>query len=326
MVNFYSLNFVILAIGSFTLLVLFLICFYFIYNKNNRNDRNELIFELSITNIISVVSYMVYFHNYKLEEPSPGCEITGFLILSSELSSCIWGAIIGYYTKRTVIIMEAGKSRFSQKLRIINIIIGYLFPVTLGLFGVGFQAYNSLGDWCWLSADLEDSRNAYKSIIISFITYAIEFVAIAINLVLSILLISYFYKDKKLNRDELSELKGVVWNTIKYPIIQFCCLIPSSIILLIFLFKLKPGATLQSNYTNISRLLMCLQATIVSICYAINIGAFNIFKCKRKTSPSKSDIYNSGGDLFGKSSSLLTDENKTKEDYSLKDIGNCYSS
>ena len=318
--NLYSLNFVILAIGALTLLVLFLICFYFIYNKNNRNDRNELIFELSITNIISVVSYMVYFHNYKLEEPSPGCEITGFLILSSELSSCIWGAIIGYYTKRTVIIIEAGKSRFSQKLRITNIIIGYLLPVTLGLFGVGFQAYGSVGYWCWLSPWAERG-----SIIISFITYAIEFVAIAINLVLSILLILYFYKDKKLNRDELSELKGVVWNTIKYPIIQFCCLIPSSIILLIFLFKLKSGNTPQSNYTNISRLLMCTQATIVSICYAINIGAFNIFKCKRKTSSSKSAIYNSGGDLFGNNSSLLTDEKKTKEDYSLKDIGDYYS-
>ena len=319
--NLYSLNFVILAIGALTLLVLFLICFYFIYNKNNRNDRNELIFELSIANIISVVSYMIFFDYSIFQKPSLGCEITGFLILSSELSSCIWGAIIGYYTKRTVIIIEAGKSRFSQKLRITNIIIGYLLPVTLGLFGVGFQAYGSVGYWCWLSPWAERG-----SIIISFITYAIEFVAIAINLVLSILLILYFYKDKKLNRDELSELKGVVWNTIKYPIIQFCCLIPSSIILLIFLFKLKSGNTPQSNYTNISRLLMCTQATIVSICYAINIGAFNIFKCKRKTSSSKSAIYNSGGDLFGNNSSLLTDENKTKEDYSLKDIGNYYSS
>ena len=273
---------------------------------------------------------MIFFRddNPIFQKPSPGCEITGFLILSSELSSCIWGAIIGYYTKRTVIIIEAGKSRFSQKLRITNIIIGYLLPVTLGLFGVGFQAYGSVGYWCWLSPwdKSGDLVNSDISIIISFITYAIEFVAITINLVLSILLISYFYKDKKLNRDELSELKGVVWNTIKYPIIQFCCLIPSSIILLIFLFKLKSGKVPQPNYTNISRLLMCLQASIVSICYAINIGAFNIFKCKRITSSSKSAIYNSGGDLFGNNSSLLTDEKKTKEDYSLKDIGDYYSS
>lgn len=333
----HPLSFVIIVIGCLTILVLLLVCFYFIYDKNNRTNRNELIFELSIANIISAISYMFFFNNIQElnEKDSIRCKVSGFLILTSELSSCIWGAYIGYYTMRTVTTIETGKGRFSHTIRIVHIIIGYLFPIILGLFGIGYKAYGGVGEWCWLSPYYkdEDSQEIKQKamqipIIFLSIAYSIEFVTIGINLVLSIRLILYFYKDLKLKNEEFSELKGIVWNTIKYPIIQFCCLIPASIILIIFIVKTKPKPNSKEKYyiTNISRLLMCLQTTIVSFCYAINIDVFKIFKCKKSAQPLNSSDISSAGEIFGKDNSLLIDEKKNKEEYNLKDIADYYSS
>ena len=96
------------------------------------------------------------FHSISLMLPPEEriwCEIQGFLLQLSAISSVLWSSIIAYSLYDTVLLENSNVDRYEKYF----IIIGYLIPLILAIIPQTLGAYNSAFGWCWIkSSFIED--------------------------------------------------------------------------------------------------------------------------------------------------------------------------
>ena len=127
---------------------LFNVIMYFIFN-DLRNEATELIVYLSISCIFTNISFYLKFNN----KEDLMCQIQGFGLFSSQISSQIWVTLISYtaYIKTV-----SNNSDFNFKERIIYFILGYIIPLGIAftILFLGQIGVSDLNHWCWSNNDL----------------------------------------------------------------------------------------------------------------------------------------------------------------------------
>ena len=76
-------------------------------------------------------------------------------------------------------------------------------------------------------------NNNKAALYFQIILYLIEYASIGVSFFFYGSIIHSFYNNSKLSQEELNSVKKTFWLNLRYPILQLCFLIPSSLIILI---------------------------------------------------------------------------------------------
>lgn len=353
-------NIVIEIIGGITLLFLGFIILIFIICPKYRNDKFELIFYISIGDFLATIGYMLaqkreYVEKGKYPDiESNQCQLQAFLLTAFEPCVFLFSAILSYYIKESVDNIDSGNQKITSKRRIIYCLIGFCVPFGIALFAYALNTFGFVDNFCWITrnhaysinngtAQTDTINNNSNAFYFQIIIYLLEYGSIGVSLFFYISIIRSFYKSTSLSKEELTSIKKTNWLNFRYPIIQLCFLIPSTIIILIgnlpvpFLHddnKRYPSPIETEKYKHLKKmtiffpLLMCIHGLVLSIVYIGSTDLFN--KLFNKNTQSKSALFNSATttDIERNTNtitgSLLNDKDKKKDDIDLDDIGKGY--
>ena len=199
--------------------------FMYLIFKNLRNEATVLTVYLSISCLFTNISYIIKFFPIENNNDLVICQIQGFSLISSQISTQIWATLISYvaYIKTVT-----NNSIFRMKERIIYILLGYVFPLVLALAlfltnQIGINDINK--HWCWIQNNL--------------IIIGLYYILIWILIILSyyfIIKLSIFlrnYLNDNISNKYTSKLKII-------PIIQFCFVFLCTIGRILILFDYLP--------------------------------------------------------------------------------------
>ena len=133
----------------------------FLFLEGVKSEATELIFYLSISSIITNISYIMNFEDKGISDGRKAvCQIQGFLILWFDLSQVIWATLVCY----SVYLNIVNNSEYNNCRRIKYIIIGFIIPFAISLALLCFGLVGSGKYFCWL--DIDKNINYVLGIII----------------------------------------------------------------------------------------------------------------------------------------------------------------
>lgn len=146
--------------------------------------------------------------------------------------------------------------------------------------------------------------------------FIIQFLAIICNGYFSISIRFFFTRNTNLTSEEISLVKKSIWSNFIFPIIQLICL--SLLLSSVIIYHSN-----QFKYISLIPSLMSCQGFITILLFSVRIGLLKLIKCEKKKLK-KSELYNSGGEIFGKTASLDSSLVDSIKEEPLEDIGKGY--
>ena len=299
------LYYITLSINVITIILSLLLLGIFLFKASSRNDKFELIVFITISNLLASVSYIM-----EPNDEGDFCFLQGFLMILSQISIVICSTLLGFYTKQSIAIIEIEKSRFTCKRRFFHFLFGYFISFTISIFIFTRDAIGFNENFCWISLKKEGH------IMFLVLYFIIQFLAIICNGYFSISIRFFFTRNTNLTSEEISLVKKSIWSNFIFPIIQLICL--SLLLSSVIIYHSN-----QFKYISLIPSLMSCQGFITILLFSVRIGLLKLIKCEKKKLK-KSELYNSGGEIFGKTASLDSSLVDSIKEEPLEDIGKGY--
>ncbi len=227
---FHPIYLIEIVLGGLSILSSFFNISVFVLFENVRTEATELIFCLSISCIMTNISYIMHFSEDPTVSKTGICQIQGFLMIWFEISQAIWATLISYSLYNNIINND---NKYSNFKRVQYIIMGFVAPFFMSLSSFVTSLIGFSGYWCWIDMtySVNIKRIIYSMIFIFFWTlffFSFYFIRSVIN----------FLEKNYTNKTE----KELIYKYIKkirlYPMIQVMCMIPCSLNRLIQIFGL----------------------------------------------------------------------------------------
>jgi hypothetical protein len=238
----------------------FIILIFIIY-KRLRSFPFELIVYLVFATMMNTLSYIMnYIPQYSIIMNMHLCRSQAFIMIWFEISQFIWSVLIGFYVYRNVVHIN-GEENTSMGERICYLLIGFGFPLIFSFIGLFSNLLGPAGKWCWIVSQ----EDLLWPKIFGAGVYVLIWILIILNLFFTLASAKFLRKIAS-NERERALVSYHVWKLMKYPIIQFFCLIPATINRLIFYITNKYIFVFQT----ISLISLSLQGLIYAVSYGLN--------------------------------------------------------
>lgn len=149
------------SVGVFSIVAsLFLIAAYAFY-KEIRTRSFELIVYLSVSLIITNISYIMHYN--KIVDPTPSrwdffCLAQATLMTTGEISQTLFTTFIAYSIYTNIVYFQEvkqeerlAKEQREYTSRITYILVGFGIPLLIGLGFIPAGVYGKSNHWCWLA-------------------------------------------------------------------------------------------------------------------------------------------------------------------------------
>ena len=191
----------------------------FLFLEGVKSEATELIFYLSISSIITNISYIMNFEDKGISDGRNAvCQIQGFLILWFDLSQVIWATLVCYSVYLYIVI----NSEYNKCRRIKYIIIGFIIPFAISLALLCFGLVGSGKYFCWL--DIDKNINYVLGIIIYCFSWIFFFFSIYF-----IQRVIFFLEKNFTDKQEKEIICNYIQKIRIYPIIQCLSILPTTI-------------------------------------------------------------------------------------------------
>lgn len=284
-VNYYQDLFVVITyhcLASLSILFsVFLISVYIIYKKF-RNPSFELVVYLSITVIITNLSYIINYMKIVDDPPevsSKICNAQAILMTTGEIGNFITTTVISYSIYRNIVILNKAKrtsdyihdqiksSSNSILLRIFTITFGIIIPFVISIIFFFIDIYGKSYHWCWLGnkglySDYPQPTNIKYVETVGIVYYSCLWFIHSLNIVFMFMTI---YELKK-NSDEAEYVNNFIMRLIQFPLISIFLVFPQTLSKFIITQNHDNNIILQS----ISVCFLTLQGIIYTLSYGFN--------------------------------------------------------
>ena len=136
-----TLQLILLICNSLSLIGSIFIISAYIWLKSIRSFAFKLVFFMSISDIIHSISLL-------LPPQGLSCQVQGFLLQYSAISSVLWTLNIAFALYVTALKGERDPARYQTRF----LILGYIIPLLLALVPLFLDAYNEAAGWCWINS------------------------------------------------------------------------------------------------------------------------------------------------------------------------------
>lgn len=217
-----------LSIGGLSILSSFFNISIFILFESIRTEATELIFCLSISSIMTNISYIIQFTEDETVSKTGICQAQGFLMIWFEFSQAIWATLISYSVYNNIINND---NKHTRDKRVKYIIIGFIAPffISLSSYITGIIGYS--GYWCWM--DMTTNFNVARIIYIMAFSFFWSLFFVSFYFIRNVII---FLEKNYTDKTE----KEIIYKYIKkirlYPMIQVMCMIPCTLNRFIQLF------------------------------------------------------------------------------------------
>jgi len=149
--------------------------FLFSFIKNTPSIAHELITYINISSLINTISYLLLFIKEDDSYDKFLCDFQGFIMVFSEISQI---SILTIICTNLYNILKTQTDEFDLKDRILNIFLGFVFPLIMSALGLFFNIYGISGNWCWIKVEFGEN--------LGIIFYCVIWIFLIINLILII--------------------------------------------------------------------------------------------------------------------------------------------
>ena len=199
--------------------------FGYIYFKSIRCFALETVFYLSISCLLTNISYMSNNHfNMNHDKPSSLCTIQGFMILWFETSQSIWATLISYSIYTNVLNFDKKVVKTSLKTRLSFLFIGYVIPLCFSTFLLIDKKIGPSGNWCYILIKDDGPKTTHLYIII----YSIIWILFIISVIMIVRVVLYL-KKLLISEEEKESIYKYIERLRLFPLIQLLILIPCTI-------------------------------------------------------------------------------------------------
>ena len=316
----------------------------FIFYKDFRTLSFELICYLSISLIITSISYLFNYMRIADDPPNTSnffCNFQSILMTIGELGQFIWTLVISISLYQNVVLVNAIKRKESDdssftyndtKFRVISLICGFGIPVIIAVAFLLSDIYGKSNHWCWMASEIQyDNFPKPKNIslvrIFGGAYYGIIWALMLSNYVLLIKTISELRK----NNEETEYINHYIIKLVQFPLILMLVVFPQTI----SKFLITQGY--EGFYIpSISVCLMSIQGVVYTLSYGFNQSIRQKFKeliyllfcfcCSKSVSDIDHDSKNSINTLGeGRETRLKLETNHTPSSFEKEDVNSTYS-
>jgi hypothetical protein len=218
------LIYIVYICAGISILNCFTILSIYLYKKSLRSWAMELVAYLMFSAMMNSLSFTLL---YVKDDDITGinmtmCNLQAFLMMWFEFSMFLWASIIGISIYKNVINHKLNRPEWRQ--RTLYLCIGYFVPFIAALTAYSFDTFGVAGKWCWINT-YNPTTSVYIFCIVIYITYWVLIIA---NLVLTFM-VSRKLSSMSVNRAEKDVIRRLVFKILRYPVIQFICLLPPTI-------------------------------------------------------------------------------------------------
>jgi hypothetical protein len=255
------------SLGSLSVTGCLFVIFVFLCYKEIRSFAFESVAYLTISSMMTSVSYLMYYIKPGQEKVNNAvCETQAFLMVWFENSQYLWATLIGCSVYQQIINFEENNFKTSWRKRCKYLLIGYILPLCMSIICYFRGVFGPSGTWCWISTkgSIGDEDLLEHSVFL-VLFYSLEWILILINFVLTMRVI-YFLDKNYVTREEREITKVFIWKLLRYPFIQALCIFPSTINRLCQIFFDYENIVLQKTQI----VFVSLQGLIYAIAYGYN--------------------------------------------------------
>ena len=255
-VSYDALYYAILTVSLISMLAIILILFLFFKYGQNKSNRGELVIYLCIATFLSSLSYSM---PWGLTKEDTLCIIQGNLMLIAETSQYICGALVGYDTFHSIVVLKGENTRFTWKRRFAYIMIGFGFPTALAVVTNIVGRIGPAKPWCWIEAYEDNISFVYQVFL-----YCIFFGSGVLNIIFAFIVIRNLSNETASDFVQSIQHRNVICKMFRYPIVLVITIFPS-----VLIRALKRG---KSNTSTGTDLLSAIGMIGIS-----SFGAFAVF-------------------------------------------------
>lgn len=221
-VTYDTLYYAILTVSLISMLAIILILFLFFKHGQNTSNRGELVIYLCIATFLSSLSYSL---PWGLTGQDPLCIIQGNLMLIAETSQYICGALVGYDSYHSIVVLKGENTRFTWKRRFTYMMLGFGFPTALAIITNIVDRIGPAKPWCWIEA-YEDTI----SLVYQVFLYCIFFGSGVLNIIFAFIVIRNLSNETASDLTQSRQHRDVICKMFRYPIVLVVTIFPSVLI------------------------------------------------------------------------------------------------